>query len=402
MALDKHMVRKVNLHYAVIQFTFWAAYCAGWAFVTVILLHRGFTNTKVGMITALAALLPMFFSPRLAALADKSPRFSARRQSVLLSLLLLLCAMMLWFWKDNAAVNAICFTATGVLLILLPPFFNVLLNDFTLRGLDVNYGLGRGIGSGGYALFSPILGVVMEKHSPDAALPLFAGLSVLLIIFLVLFRYPLPPLPPGKAAEKPLSNPAMMKKYPVFVLLVFGCALMIGGHSIATTYMIHLCEKVGAGESAMGTILAITAIVEIPVIVSFNFLLKRKPLRFWFSLCAVGYILRQVLFAVAVTPAGLYLAAAAQTLENALFVPCSVLYVLRSLDSANQAKGQSMLYTVSSGLGTALALLLGGRIMDVSGINALMVMVVVFSVAGAAIVLAALFLPDKKSGVKVL
>ena len=394
--MDRKLIQKINLHYAVIQFTFWAAYCAGWAFVTVILLHRGFTNTTVGIITALASLLPIFLSPKLSALADKDPRFSARRQSVFLSLVLLLCAILLWFWKTNALINTLCFTTVGVLLIMLPPFFNVILNDFTLRGLNVNYGLGRGIGSGGYALFSPILGIAIEKHSPDIALPMFVGLSALLVVCLLLFRYPLPPLPAGKAAQKPLSNLAMMKKYPVFVLLVLGCALMIGGHTIVTTYMIHICEKAGAGESAMGTVLSITAIVEIPVIVGFNFLLKRKPLRFWFSLCAVGYVLRQLLFALASTPAGLYLAALSQLLENSLFVPCSVLYVLRSLDAANQAKGQSMLYTVSSGLGPAIALLIGGRILDRSGIGSLMTFSVSLAVVGALTVILALFIPSKR------
>ena len=146
----------------------------------------------------------------------------------------------------------------------------------------------------------------------------------------------------------------------------------------------------------MGTVLSITAIVEIPVIVGFNFLLKRKPLRFWFCLCAVGYVLRQLLFSLAATPVGLYLAAVAQLLENSLFVPCSVLYVLRSLDAANQAKGQSMLYTVSSGLGPAIALLIAGRILDRFDIGSLMTFSVSLAVVGALVVILALFIPSKR------
>ena len=394
--MDSKLIQKINLHYAAIQFIFWADYCAGWAFVTVLLLSRGFTNTHIGIITALASLLPVLLSPRLSALADKNPRFSARRQSVYLASTMLLCALALWLGKENTVINAVGFTAVGVLGILLPPFFNVILNDFSLRGINVNYGLGRGIGSGGYALFSPILGIAMERRSPDAALPIFVVLSVLLLLSLLLFRYSLPPLPAGKAAEKPLSNLAMMKKYPVFLLLVLGCALMLGGHSIVSTYMIHICERAGAGESTLGTVLSITAIVEIPMIVCFNYLLRKKPLRFWFCLCAVGYVLRQALFALAFTPAMLYAASISQLLENSLFVTCSALYVLRYLDAANQAKGQSLLYTVSSGLGPAVSLLIGGRVLDRHGIGTLMLLSVLLSSAGAVVTVLALFLPIRK------
>lgn len=398
--MDKNLVNKVNWHHGAMQATFWGGYCAIWSFITVLLLHLGFINTQIGIITSVSTTIPTFIAPRLSALADKDPRFSARRQAIFYTVLLEIAALLMWGFGQYKVVDTAGYLIIGTLLVIIPSYFSVMVNDFAVRGLDVNFGLGRGMGSLCYGICSLVLGFVVERYSPVLIVPVFAVFDALMLLSLVTFRYPLPPLPAAKAADRPISNLALLKKYPRFALMVLGCGLMMGGHGTVGTYLIHICQRAGCDESVMGIFLCICAAVEIPVMLLFNRLLYVKPLKFWLALSIVGFVLRQSLLAMATTPTLLYLGAFLQIMENSLYVPATTLYVVRYLDSANQAKGQSLLYTMANGLGPAIALFLGGRIMDIRGVNALMVMVTVFSVVGATIVFTALFLPIGKRGGK--
>ena len=396
--MKERLVNQVNWHHASMQATFWGGYCAIWSFITVFLLYRGFMNTQVGIITAVSTTIPTLIAPKLSALADKDPRFGARRQAIFYTVLLEIAAILMWGFGQNKIVDAAGYLVIGILLVIVPSYFSVMVNDFAVRGLDVNFGLGRGMGSLCYGFCSLFLGFIIERRSPLVIVPFFAVFNALMLLTIVSFRYPLPPLPVAKAADKPLSNAALLKKYPRFALLVLGCGLMVGGHGTVGTYLIHICDRVGVGESDMGIFLCICAAVEVPVMLLFNRFLHVKPLKFWLALSAIGYVVRQTVLAVATTPFLFYLGAFLQIIENSLYVPATTLYVVRYLDSANQAKGQSLIYTMSNGLGPAISLFLGGRLMDVYGVNTLMVMVVAFSVVGAAIVFTALFMPFKKSG----
>ena len=392
----KKLIQKVNWHHAAIQACFWAGFNAIWSYITVLLLYRGFDNTQIGLISATALLLPLVLSPRLAALADKNPRFTARRIAFFLAAAMEVIVLILWCFGRFRSVNAVCFMLIGVFLTMLPPYFNVMVSDFILRGINVNYGMGRGIGSIGYAVLALILGNVLEHRSPTLVVPIYLVIGLLLLVSIGTFRYPLPPLALERTTHKPLSNGAMLKKYPAFALLALGCALLCGGHSAVSTYLIHVCHQVGQGEALMGTLLAVSAAMELPSMILFDRLVEKKPLTFWFSLSAVFYLLRQLLMTFAVSPAFLYLAAVFQFFENGMLVTATTMYVVRYLDAANQAKGQSLLYVFSNGVGAAAMTILCGRLVDAAGTKVMMLAVSGCMLIGVVIVLLALHLPKKK------
>ena len=92
------------------------------------------------------------------------------------------------------------------------------------------------------------------------------------------------------------------------------------------------------------------------------------------------FAVRQVLFLLASSPVLLYTAAVLQFFEFGLFLPCTVYYTAEKLDAANQVKGQGLIHICANGLGPAVMTAIGGRLVDSSGINALLA----FTAAGAA------------------
>lgn len=61
--MESGQLRRLNLCYAGIQSLYWAGFAAIWAFLSVLLLYRGFSNSQIGTVSALALLMPLAVQP---------------------------------------------------------------------------------------------------------------------------------------------------------------------------------------------------------------------------------------------------------------------------------------------------------------------------------------------------
>ena len=186
--MESGQLRKLNLCYAGIQSLYWAGFAAIWAFLSVLLLYRGFSNSQIGTVSALALLMPLAVQPVLASLADRDRRFTSRRLAMALTGLLLLCAVGLWYSAGSMAVTAALYVLVGISLTATAPFHSAMAMELQQHGVALNYGLSRGLGSACYAASVLVLGVVVERYAPTAVLPVFAGEMLLLLLLTWRFR----------------------------------------------------------------------------------------------------------------------------------------------------------------------------------------------------------------------
>ena len=382
---------KVNIHHAMIEGSYFAGFSAIWGFGSVLLLYLGLSNSALGVVTSLALVLPLLIQPALAALSDADSRWTSRRLALVLSLLTMCAAVLMLLFTGQKAVLLVSYAVIGVLLVCIAPFFNSMVMEYHLRGINVNYGLGRGTGSTTYAIVALVLGFVLEKRSPTVILSVFLVALTAQIAAVYTFRYPLPPVSAAREGEPPkvLGLWALLRKYPSFALLLIGCGLLQGAHNTCNTYMIHIASKVGAGESLMGILLALGAFMELPAMALFPRIHRRLSLRVLFRICAAAFLVKNLLFLLARTPVLLYVASLLQCVEFGIFLPATVYYVAEKLDAANQAKGQGLIHVFSNGLGPAVMTAIGGRLVDGGGINAMLRFAVIGSAVGLAVVTAA-------------
>ena len=71
--MESGQLRKLNLCYAGIQSLYWAGFAAIWAFLSVLLLYRGFSNSQIGTFRRTRLNRPMAGSSRNAATASAEP-----------------------------------------------------------------------------------------------------------------------------------------------------------------------------------------------------------------------------------------------------------------------------------------------------------------------------------------
>ena len=381
--MDK-LARQVDIHHAVMQGSYFAGFSAIWGFGPVLLLYYGLSNSTLGVITSLALVLPLLIQPALASLSDADPRWTSRRLALVLSLITLAAAVVMMLLPEHKTVLLVSYAVIGVTLVCTAPFFNSMVMEYHLRGVNINYGIGRGTGSTTYAIVALVMGFVLERRSPTVILPVLLAALAVQIAAVWSFRYPLPPAPAAQEGEPPqvLGVWGLLRKYPAFPVMLVGCALLQGGHNACNTYMIHIASKVGAGEGLMGVILAVSAFAELPAMALFPRMHRRFSLRTLFLVCAAAFVGKNVLFLLAQSPVLLYLAAALQFFEFGIFLPATVYYAAETLDTANQAKGQGLIHVFSNGVGPAVMTATGGRLIDRAGINTMVAVMAAAALVG--------------------
>ena len=320
---------RMNAHYALIQGLFWGGYATIWAFLTVLLLYRGFSNSQIGVVSFLALTLPIVVQPGLAALADRDGRFTSRRLGLALVCLAATAAGVMWAWGANRLLTAVLYVLIGVCLTATQPFFSSMAMEWQMAGADLNFGLGRGIGL------------------------------------------------------------QLLRKYPRFVLLLAACALLMACHSSSCTYMIHIVEKAGAGSGAMGAALALAAFLELPAMGLFSRMRQRLSLAWLLRLCAGAFLAKIVVFWLAESMTAIYLASVLQFFEYGIFTPATVYYVVEHIDRGNQVKGQALISVASSGVGSAFGSLCCGLILDRAGVSGMLLFEVACAAAGCVVMLLA-------------
>ena len=380
----RQLARKIDWHHVAMQGTFFIGFGALWSYGAVLMLSRGLSNSALGAVTCIAQLLPMLLQPMVAGLTEKYEGLTPRRMILILGVLVFAAAVVMLCFSKALWVIIIGFILIAVLLNLIIPFFNIIMVSYLLRGVEVNYGLGRGVGSGPYALATFVLGFVLEGRDAFLIAPVIAVSIALQFAATITFRYP---LPEGEeqaetVEEQPLSRMALFRSRGDFTLMLFASALMIGVHNVTNVYMVHVVTGIGGTERLLGIILALAAFMETPAMPLVPKFVKKIGIARLLQGSCLFFVLRLVLMLFAKGQAALYIAALAQFFSVGMLLPGTVYYVAQVLPKAQQINGQSMMHLFSNCLGPAGLSLIVGAIVDWRGIDAALVFMIGCGVLG--------------------
>ena len=128
----------------------------------------------------------------------------------------------------------------------------------------------------------------------------------------------------------------------------------------------------------------------------FNWARRKFSLKPLMLLCAFSFVLRASAFLLANSFFALCCACSLQFFAYAVLAVSSVYYVTEEIDTANQVKGQALIFTASSGIGAAIGSLCGGRLLDLGGVRAMLVYCILIACAGTAVMVLALYAKHPK------
>ena len=392
--------RRLNIQYIIMQAGYWAMFAAFCGYQTALLLERGFTNGQAGFIIAMRCLAGIVCQPTLGGFADRHPKVPLKL-IVALSLAVSLAANLAFYFCPMGMGGTLAvFVVLGGLELTAYPLMDSMAIQFINAGVDIRYSLGRGIGSFAYAVACVLLGMQVGRWGVESVLLTHGALILLEILLVAVYPAFRPEYEPVRAqsgeADKPHSVPALLKCNPRFTLMLAAMFFAITACLPMSNFLFNIVVDRGGTSGDLGVALFLMGAAELPTAFLFNRLMRRFGSGRLMVLSAGFMLLKLVGFLLAPNLGTLYALQILQMMGYGLFTPVSVYYVNESVPAADRVRGQTLMMVASNGLGGMAGSLVGGQVLDLGGVNALLLFCIACGVL--AVVLAMLAVRKTKNG----
>lgn len=386
----------LTVKYAALQGNYWMLFGSVFTFIAVFLLSRGFSAGGVGVLMALGNITGAVLQPWIAAVADKSEKYTLKQLMMCITVLGIIPAAAL------ALVPGSRYLAAGLLMVVMAvvsvqqPLVNAVNGYYLSRGKSMNFGIARGTGSLGFAVLSWIMGYFVASFGENVIPIAICFLLVTMLAVLSSFR-----MERGweDGAEKDESakklsetsskgdvisrthGSGMIRKYRKFFLVLAGIVFLFAFHNMVNTYLIQIMGRFGGDSSDMGTSIAIAAVCEIPVMVMFSKITERiRPNRL-LKIAGLGFLLKAAAIWMAGSVLLVHASQLLQALSFAILIPASVYYSDEVMEEQDRVKGQAFI-TAAITVGGMVGNLFGGKIIDAAGVPAMLTIGVACAGAG--------------------
>ena len=396
-------VKSLNIKYVASQVFYFATFAAMMGYASVYLLHKGFSNSTIGIILSLCNILAVFMQPALATFADKNQKIEIRKIITTIVAIAIALSAILLVVPSNQAIIFILIVSIFSLMTTIMPLMNTLAFVFEKYGIQVNYGLARGLGSVAYAVASMVLGHAVDAFSPDLLPVCYVVFNALL--FIVVHGYVLPKSEQIEVAvetndedevavetndedEVAVNNEGLLRfagKYKKFIVFLLGFVFVYFAHTIINNFFIQIITNVGGNSSDMGNAVFLAAMLELPTMAYFTKLSKKVNCGTLIKISIILFLVKHVITYFADGMTMIYIAQAFQMGAYALFIPASVYYVNCKIAPQDMVKGQSFV-TTSMTVAGVFGNLIGGMLLDSVGVSQVLLISAVLSLIGAVIV----------------
>ncbi len=393
--------KRLNAQYILMQVAFWAASAALCAYQAALLLHRGFTNTQVGVLLAARCLAGVVAQPLLGSYADKHPDLPLKT-IVTLCLSVAFFAGVAHMLPMGMAGTAALLVVIGALEISAYPLMDAMAVQFIQAGNKVSYSLGRGFGSLAYAVVSVLMGLQTARFGIESTLVTHSVLVLFLIATAVTFPKFDPAWRPSPAGEeeggaRPRSALRLLRDNPRFGVMLAGLLFGVTSYMAMSNFMINIVRSRGGSEAHLGIAIFVATACELPAAILFERLYRRGNAGTILTASMAFIALKAGLSLLAPSYQAVWLLQPVQLLGYGLFTPASVFYVSDAIDPVDQVKGQTLMMMASNGLGGMLASALGGCVLDAGGANAMLWMCVGLGLTATAVTALAAFPLKRKN-----
>lgn len=386
--------KSLNIKYMASQIFYFGAFAAMMGYASVYLLYKGFSNSTIGIILSLCSILAVFMQPALASFADNHKNIEIRKIINTIVAIAIILSVALLVIPTNQTLIFILIVAIFSLETTIMPLINTLAFIFEKYGIQINFGIARGLGSVAYALTSMALGYIVEWFSPDLLPICYVVFNALLFIVVHLFVLPknaqiVNADEESETEAEVQENVSLLKfagKYKKFIVFLLGFVLVYFAHTIINNFFIQIITNVGGNSSDMGNAVFLAAMLELPTMAYFTKLSQKVNCGTLIKASIVLFLAKHAITYLATNMIMIYIAQVLQMGAYALFIPASVYYVNCKVDNKDIVKGQSFV-TTSMTMSGVFANIIGGILLDAVGVSEVLLIGVILSLIGAVIVL---------------
>ena len=384
---------KATASYAVLQASMWGFYAIIVGYSSSFMYGHGFTDGQISIVLGITTALSCAAQLLLAELIARLPKLTVYRVLLVLTGLLLACAVLMRMQATAAAITGLGMGL--VLLQALPAMANSIGMDSIEQGSPLDYDIARGIGSGGYSLLALLTGMMVSRLGVQVLWLLTLVDSLVFLGSVLWFHRAGEITAPPKERVKEKREGSFLRAYPRFALVLLGSIVLMISHNLVCSFLLQIVVSKGGGASHQGIAAFVSAMTEIPVMFAFGWLLKKKGVSFWFGFSASVFVLKPLFLYLAADVWGVYAAQTTQMIGYAVYVMASAYYAGSATDSSDMVRAQSYM-TSAIPIGSLIANSTGGFLCQYYTPQGMLLVSTAVAVIGGIIVIAGIRLNRTK------
>lgn len=381
---------KLQVAYCFAEGGYWLVAVVLGAFITPLLISKGFSEYEIGVITAVKCVATCVFQILIANFADK---YAKKIQLKYIIAVLLgigfLTSIIFYFVTPGLYVTLIIFVLFGIGITCTSPLIDSLSALFMNHGRKISFTVARACGSVTWAIASLALGTFCTIYGENNLL-LVQAFFILFLIAVILLMEKVPTESIMTQEDKEVQEVSkeeevhsvfwILKTYPNYTIYVVGVFLATVCFNLSGCFMINAIEMSGGTQTHYGIAEFVLAISELPTAILFSKLRKMWKLDTMFIIFAVSNTLKA--FGILLW-GSVWLVVGFQTFEMfgfGLFYAANLYFVMEILPQADVVKGVSFVAMINSGIGAGVGYYLAGVFMEAYGLRNLLIISVVFGI----------------------
>lgn len=372
---------KAKITYMLSQAVFWCTYGISWSYTASFLSSKGYSSFIIGLVTGIGAVISVILQPVIAAVTRRFNVLCNKRNIIILKALSLAASAFIMLSPPGAYTTAVLFTVLTAIDASIPSMLSTLAMDYINSGNQLNFGLARGCGSISYAIFTLILGYVVQYLGADILMAMYIVLGIVNIITVILF-------PADNSEEHFADNNKdsnILRKYPFLIFFLTACVLLYIAHNIFNVFLLNIVQRAGGDNTNLGIALAISAFVELPAMAAIVKIAKKISIEKVILVSSISFTLKAAACVFAVSIPAVYAVSAMQMIAFALFTPSSVYFINKHMQQHDSAIGQALIGSCTLGLGGTLGNIIGGLVIDIAGLTPTLIFSAILSACGTVV-----------------
>ena len=380
--------KQLNIEYFSLQSLFWMTYCMVVGFSVTYLLSCGYSNSEAGYILASANICALILQPFLADLADHSKKINAMMILLVSIAIIFVCSIGLFFISIRSAVLTLIYVVMITLANAVIAFLTSVQFLMDTSKSKINFGLCRAGGSLCFAILSALMGIMIERIGMKS-IPTTLFIITLLIVVLCMYitRHRInDKQTTGSALEKRQSSSLFVffRENPKFMILSVAMLFIYYAHAFITNFTISIVRNVGGNHREMGYLIAFMALMELPGMIGFKEISRRFKVSSLLLFSMIMFSVKAIIVWLSPSLITLTFGFALQVVSFALYIPASVQYANIIIDEKDTVKAQ-MMFNFMQASGAVFSSIIGGWLIDFSGISHALLVGAILSCIGTMI-----------------
>ena len=380
--------KKLNIEYFSLQSLFWMTYCMVVGFSVTYLLSCGYSNSEAGYILASANICALILQPFFADLADRSKKINAMTIFLVSIEIIFVCSIGLFFIGVRSLILTLIYVVMITLANAVIAFLTSIQFLMDTSKSKINFGLCRAGGSLCFAILSAVMGIMIERIGMKS-IPLALFIITLLMIGLCIFitRHSINGnIKAVLTLEKKRSSSLFVffKENPRFMILSIAMLFIYYAHAFITNFTISIVRNVGGDNREMGYLIAFMALMELPGMIGFKEISRRFKVSSLLLFSMIMFSIKAIIVWLSPSLMTLTFGFALQVVSFAIYIPASVQYANIIIDEKDTVKAQMMFNLMQAG-GAVFSSIIGGWLIDFSGISHALLVGAILSCIGTMI-----------------